>query len=72
MSDGHGHDCAHPASSGAGEGYGPGADGRSPVPDIKTLEASGAPVAESKNEFVMTTRSVREKPFGFSLAGDEG
>ena len=58
--DGHGcdgggsHCSGHAAADGWGDaGYTTGADGKTPIPNPKRLEVNGAPVTDTKNEFVM-------------------
>ncbi|WP_066800884.1 hypothetical protein [Sphingomonas soli] len=62
MSDGHGCDvggqhCGNTgisASGAAGDaGYDAGADGRTPVPNIKRMTINGAPVSEASHEYVI-------------------
>ena len=71
MSDGHGCDAGgHPCgvdgagpSIGTGDaGYAVGADGRTPVPNIKRLMINGAPVSETSHEFVVGKAGAWEKP----------
>lgn len=59
MSDGHGCDAGHhcgPAqqAGGAGDpGYALGADGKTPVANVKRAEINGAPIVEASHEFVL-------------------
>lgn len=62
MSDGHGcdaagHHCGGPNTASphghSDAGYELGADGRTPVPNLKRVTVNGAPVSEASHEYVI-------------------